>query len=288
MQRREEGLGYWLVASPPPEQLTLWVRVRRAFLRHRQAGKLRPATCELPLEMGVDVFSSEEFIPTSRPVCDGLGHLASPDSFKGWKENRCQVAVAEMKIHALEPLPEPAANKGALLEDLLIRVNRQEWIHLPVAKASLQDALGKKTRVRSVTCLHELGHARSCSQWLSPVRIGVRTGTRGISALPHTGWTLDLNEIRESERESFLQEATALKGVAPGRGELLAIFRNVPIEVVSRLRFVRETGTIHYNLTFNPSLRRTRVHDLAAVRDAATDEIHLVAHRTRYRTVFLN
>lgn len=288
MQRREEGLGYWLAARPLPEQLTLWVRVRRAFLRHQQAGRLRPTTRELPLGMGVDVFSAEEFISTSKLVSDGLGYLASPESFKGWRESRCQVDVAEMKIHSLEPLPEPASKKIALLGDLLIRVNRQEWIHFPVARASLQDSLGKKTRVRSVMCLHELGRARSCSQWLSPVRIGVRTGTAGISALPQTGWTLDLNEIKESERESFLREAAALKGVAPGRGELLAIFRNVPIEIVSRLSFTKETGMIHYNLTFNPSLRRTRVHDLAAVRDVSTDEIHLVAHRTRYRTVFLN
>ena len=58
--------------------------------------------------------------------------------------------------------------------------------------------------------------------------------------------------------------------------------------MISRLRFVAEESTIFYTIFDGANRKRTRVHDLAAVRDAANQEIHLVPHRMRYRTVNLN
>lgn len=286
MRRREAGLGYWLAAGPDPEQVTLWARIGRTVLWQRKAGRLKCDASELPLGMEVTVLSPEAFVSSKISVWDGIGNLAVASNCKGGTGHAGN--VEELNVRSIGPLP-PAASKNIVLPgDLPIRPKGQELICSPAVRSMQRNSLESKARLRSVACYHELGPPLSCSQWLTPTRIIVRTGTSGIAGLPQASRTLDLNEMREAEREGFLREAAALRGVPPGRGELLAVFRNVPIEVVSRLSFSKESRTIRYSVILSPSLRRTRVHDLAAVRDVSTEEIHLVPHRTRYRTVFLN
>jgi hypothetical protein len=105
--------------------------------------------------------------------------------------------------------------------------------------------------------------------------------------MPHARRGIDLASLGDGDRLDYLREAEVLRGVPPERGELLAVFRKVPVELVRRIRFLAESGLLLYTITRAPGLQRTRLHDLAAVRNRDSGGVHLVAHRTRYRTAFL-
>lgn len=108
-----------------------------------------------------------------------------------------------------------------------------------------------------------------------------------IGVLPHSRQSLAVKALAESERQSFLREAEAVKGIPSQWLVLIAVFRNVPIEIISRLRFVEDGRCIYYSIAPHAGLTSTRVHDMAAVRDLRNGEIHLVAHRARFRIVML-
>jgi len=105
--------------------------------------------------------------------------------------------------------------------------------------------------------------------------------------MPHARRGIDLGSLGDGDRLDYLREAEVLRGVPPERGELLAVFRKVPVELVGRIRFLAESGLLLYTIARTPGLQRTRLHDLAAVRNRDSGGVHLVAHRTRYRTAFL-
>lgn len=109
-----------------------------------------------------------------------------------------------------------------------------------------------------------------------------------ISKLPHTIRGVGVETLKDSECKSFLREAEALKGIPAESAELLAVFRHVPIEVISRLRFIEEGNVISYGISPAPRPTSTRVHDMAAVRDEVSGEIYLIPHRTRFRAVSLS
>jgi hypothetical protein len=123
---------------------------------------------------------------------------------------------------------------------------------------------------------------------LIPRNPAVRTMVSKISMLPHRRASVDITTLEDSDYQGFLQEARVIKGVPTDRGELLGVFRHVPVEVISRLRYMAEERVIIYSIANTSRRTRTRVHDMAAVRDSSSQEIHLIPHRTRYRTVFLN
>lgn len=105
--------------------------------------------------------------------------------------------------------------------------------------------------------------------------------------MPHSRRSVDLDALSSQERAGFLREAEQVRNVAANNGELLAIFRKVPIELVLQIRFVAEKSLLLFTVATTSGLSRTRVHDLAAVGDRESGKVHLVAHRTRYQTAFL-
>jgi hypothetical protein len=109
-----------------------------------------------------------------------------------------------------------------------------------------------------------------------------------ILRLPHTRKSVPVETLGDSECKSFLREAEALKGVRADCAELLAVFRHVPIEVISRLRFVADEKVLRYSIVSGPVPTSTRVHDMAAVRDASSREVVLIPHRAQFRAVLLN
>lgn len=111
--------------------------------------------------------------------------------------------------------------------------------------------------------------------------------TAKISELPHRRASAEVVGLEDSERNSFLREAEVLKRIPSDRAELLAVFRHVPIEMISRLRFLADSREILYAIQEEPKRTQTRVHDLAVIRDAANQEIHLVPHRTKSRSILL-
>ena len=283
MRRKQASLGYWLSSGSTTDGLTIRARLGKALLRVIGGGKV--STGSFPLDVEASVASSDVITGLQAVVADGIGSLAPVDS--AWSGRNHPRNAEVSKVCSVAPLPPAESRRATLPGDIPVRVRSAACID-PAAVHSLQPlSSSERVRVRSVTCLHDLIDIRSCSQWLTG-RAVVRNATREILAVPQAGSSVDLREVKESERAGFLHEAEVLKGIHIGSGELLAIFRNVPIELVSRMSFDGERRAIHFNVALSPSLRRTRVHDLAAVRDISTGEIHLVPHRVQYRTVFLN
>jgi hypothetical protein len=108
-----------------------------------------------------------------------------------------------------------------------------------------------------------------------------------IALLPHARESVQIEMITAAERRSFLREAEALKGIRADRAELLVVFRHIPIEYISRMRFVAEKRVLLYSIATQCGTS-TRVHDMAAVRDLESQEVHLIPHHTQFRGVSLS
>jgi len=125
------------------------------------------------------------------------------------------------------------------------------------------------------------------SGMLIPVNPSIKSMVSGISNLPILQKSIDLDVLSDTEKQSYLKEAEKKKGLSADKCELLAVFRYVPIEVISRLHFQDEAKSIVYSISSGLNRSRTRVYDVMVVRDDS-DEIHVIPHSTRNRMVFLN
>jgi hypothetical protein len=121
-----------------------------------------------------------------------------------------------------------------------------------------------------------------------PVALGNRIIFSQLLELPYIRISIDPNLLATAEYAGFLREVEIIKGMTADRCELLAVFRHIPIEIIAHLRFLAERNILVYKISTEMRRTQTRVHDLAAIRDNDSKEIHLIAHRTRCRTVFLN
>ncbi len=112
--------------------------------------------------------------------------------------------------------------------------------------------------------------------------------TNTISRFPHTRRGLVPHQIEQTEIGSHLNEARAIKGVPPEDASLIAVFRSVPVELISHLRFDESRMLLLFRLVPSKGRCLTHVYDLAAVKDMSTGRLHLIPHRTRNRTVMLS
>jgi hypothetical protein len=109
-----------------------------------------------------------------------------------------------------------------------------------------------------------------------------------IELFPYKRISLQISELLDSECKSFLHEAEAIKGVPADRAELLAVFRNIPIEMISKMRYLAEKKIILYTICRGVRRTHTRVHDMAAIRDTGSQDVFLIPHRSRFQSVCLN
>lgn len=116
----------------------------------------------------------------------------------------------------------------------------------------------------------------------------VRDKTVRMKEYPHIRSGIDLERLDPQEHEGFLREAESQKGVPVSRGELLALFRNVPVEIISKVHYIEEKKLLLYTLDNERNPARTRLHDLGVVRDSAAAKTHLVVHRTQFKSVSMS
>ena len=109
-----------------------------------------------------------------------------------------------------------------------------------------------------------------------------------VSSIPIRQTGIDITALPESEYNGYVQEAVQIKGIPADKCELIALFRHVPIEVISKLHFHNDAKEIVYSLSSKLNRSRTRVYDLMVIREASRKEVHLVPHRTRSRAVVLS
>jgi hypothetical protein len=166
-------------------------------------------------------------------------------------------------------------------------VNSPELIRIPAMKAPSLILDGDGVGVCRISILTDTVPVRDVSQRCRLSEPAVRDRTSKMMAYPHIRSGVLLERLVPEERDGFLREAENLKGVPAGQGELLAIFRNVPVELISKAHYLEERKLLLYTLDCQRTAARTRLHDMGIVRDNLAGKTHMVVHRTQFKSVSL-
>jgi hypothetical protein len=275
MWRSEERLAFWLTGGSPPARPKRSTWIGRLRLR-----QLPVVINDLPLNIDGETASLDEALSAEANVKDGLGTLFetssendSPNGSGYWTSVPVG-SIGPLDTAVVRRISMPNAHRTRVRQEMLVIVPKsrsatteiESHIHMV---ESLED---RPVRVQDYPLLlsHPAIHA-----------------TAKISELPHRRASTEVVGLEDSERKSFLREAEVLKRIPSDRAELLAVFRHVPIEMISRLRFLADSREILYAIQEEPKKTQTRLHDLAVIRDAGNQEIHLVPHRTKSRSILL-
>ena len=277
------------------ERIADWLAGRRARVGPQSAWQLRKglrpglaafpnAVKEKSLQLGAVTGGLDEALLFDSHVRDGLeclgqSHERSESGPGGPDLSAARTDSVDLLLAArVSPLKLPDAKA--------VGVRQEKLIAGPGCRAFSMDTL--KSAVRAENCFAQAPPKVANGERLLLGKAEIGKLIPRIELFPHRRTSVEIGCLPDSERASFLKEAEALKGLRADRAELLAVFRHVPIEMVSRMRFLSGKRIILYTLSCGPRRTTTRVHDMAAVRDAASQEIHLVPHRTRFRSVSLN
>jgi len=241
------------------------------------------AVMEKPLQFGIVARGLEDALVLDSRVRDGLECLGLLRERPASRADRPEMAAAE--LHGVDLLGAAAVHPLRLPDGQAVKIREERLLSGPACRSVAPDVL--KGAVRSVDSFAQAPPKITDGKPLlmGEAQIGKRVPR--IELLPHRRASVNVGRLPESERMSFLREAEALKGLSADRAELLAVFRHIPIEMVSQMRFFSGNKVILYTLLRGLRRTTTRVHDMAAVRDAASQDVHLVPHRTKCRVVTL-
>jgi len=284
MWRREERLKYWLENGGQTQKTSSKPGLKEKLFLKLQLWQFAGVVKEVSLGVCTNAINLDCELIKSTQVKDGLGILGRhsspsynfPDDFTD----------SNTFIRQLE-LMETARVVNLQLPDESHAQVRQEKLAITPMHRSVQVSI----RAADVSMF------KSLSSQMLKVRDGkrllvthpsIQILTSQISELPHTRPSIRIDQMKDTERKGFLREAEVLKGLPSDRAELLAVFRHVPIEVVARLRLLADQKAILYSISRQSKPTQTRVYDMAAIRDSASQEVYLIPHRAQYRSVSLN
>jgi hypothetical protein len=292
MWRSEEKLAFWLSGRDPSPKSG-----RSAWLKKLHARQFTAVVKAASLDIRIRTVSLDDAIPADTMVFDGLGLLSvtTPPT-----ELRQVAAALDCSRDRQLAEPEPEATSKNIHEAALLRAAAVQSLAMPDAQKAIirQGRLIAPPNMRST----QVGFNRNAVRTLESFRdhpVDIKDGRRmlleppairtseKISRLAHRRKSVDLGRLQDLELRSFLREAEVLKQVPADRAELLAVFRSIPIELISRLRYLAGRKEILYSTACGSMRTRTNVHDMAAIRDSASQEVYLVPHRTKSRPVFL-
>ncbi len=250
-------------ATGPTRSWCRWLACRAASFR----------VLELDVRIGVKV---SQFCPVDvAGVLDGLGFLrqAMMDSKSGRRARQLAAATPVSSIAMLQP---GACHEGALP------------LPTPTVRECVDgvDLRRRGSSVRSATLLEIARCPDQSTEWAFPRAPAVHNATERIVRMPQMRVAAPREALTLRDCEGYLREAEVLKGVPVDSGELLAVFRRVPVEGVARLRFVASERLLLFTMAAGRCGGVWHLHDVAAVRDA-NGATHLVAHRTRFQTAVL-
>jgi hypothetical protein len=277
MWRREEKLGYWLTAPPTAQKPDLATKFGRILFRKTGLGNISAAISEQGLSIDANAIGLEVEFDTTAGIKDGLSALgSSSDRLAGFK---CEIRHSEL-------LGAVVVRNMTLPNERRARI-RQAPVAILTNLRSTNPVFPAPV-VRTPECvLITLPGVGAKGADLSAI-VGNRIMFSQLLDLPYVRSSIDVNLLPAADYESFLREAEILKGLPANVCELLAVFRNVPIEHISNLSYLADRNIIVYRISAESHRTRTRVHDMAAVLNTASREIHLVPHRARYRSAILN
>lgn len=237
-----------------------------------------------PLTLQTKAICLSEALSASAVIKDGFASIKTPKNPMGeWMKGLAEAAgpvreEALLRNVRVCGMKLPEVSRVYVREEpmSLVSVARSFALHIKPCAVHASDVL-----------IGRGSSARDGNRFL--MRSAVIPATRYKMALqPHRRDSVRIESLKEADRESFLREAESLKGIPADRSELLGVFRHVPIEVISRMRFVAKGRVLLYSIAGKPCPSSTRVHDMAAVFDAGNRAVYLIPHRTRFRSVSLN
>jgi hypothetical protein len=275
MWRRNERLGYWLKEPRKDQKRGEAPGFGQRLVRRFSLGDLSAAVSDCPLRIEAVAEAIDPGMDALLPVRDGLAIFGDGPDYPF--EFACRTKEESLiKDASVRSLGLPEGQKVRIRNVDAIRPatarSANPVLRAPVVKEGALVPPATVVAQESVISA-AIGHKIMISQ---------------IIDLPHFRKSADIKRMAEAEYQSFIREAEILKSIPAERGELLAVFRHVPIEMISQLRFVADRNAIEYSVSMNSQRTQTRVHDMAAVRNVVSGEIHLFAHRTSYRTAFIN
>jgi hypothetical protein len=217
-------------------------------------------------------------------VVDGLGSIggAMPGVDARRTAQRIASAMRVVEVGLIRIRPARNLDAGSLR-----RVGVRELQTIPVirTRACQFAALTDRARILSTPLIREAVPARSLDG--IELRASTREATSRIVRMPQIRSGDPPELLSLSECENCLREAQATRGIPADDAELLSVFRRVPVEGVTRIRFIESSRLLFFVLGVDYKPRRTRVHDVMAVRSVSTGQVHLVTHRTRYQAAVL-
>jgi hypothetical protein len=281
MWRREERLAYWLASGQASKEPSIvgWLKEK---LRLRFS--LFPNSVKedsMPLE--TQMLGGEEDLAIDTRVQDGL------TSMNAWTERsiaECRHDGYSCRTHSIELLA------SAQVKDLKLP-NKQE---APIKQMNpiIQGTCRSLSIDIAKGAIHEPGYFINAlpkiidrkQSLIGKVQVG--NWLSHIEIFPYKRTSLQIGELSDSECKGFLREAEAIKGIPVDRAELLAVFRHIPIEMISKMRYLAENKVILYTICRGIRRTHTRVHDMAAIRDTGSQEVFLIPHRSRFQSAYLN
>jgi hypothetical protein len=277
MWRREEKLRRWLTAPHSAQKPDLATRLGRTLLRRAGLGNLSAAVSEQILNISANAIGLDVEFDSTAGIKDGLSALVnSPDRLAGF----------ECEIKRLGLLGCVAIRNLTLPNEQRARIRQTPVVILSSLRS--MDPVFSAPVVRTPECVQITLPGVGAKRADLSANVGNRIMFSQLLELPHVRSGIDINLLSAADYESFLHEAEILKNLPANGCELLAVFRNVPIELISNLSYLADRNVIVYRISAKSHRTRTRVHDMAAVLNTASQEIHLVPHRARYRSAFLN
>jgi hypothetical protein len=289
MWRRETRLAYWLSQDNKQGIPNTAGRFKEKIL-HQIHSVVSPCAIHTAwLGMEPSLINLERELTVQSEVLDGFSHVnPTPDSSQSdpWERNLSMTDSFEGAVYSLGLLdPKTAIRDVAPMNGERLRIHSGMLkISSPLHNIVLRDG---KSAVRNIECqLHGSCPIENGRQWILK-EAPVKSDLSKPSELSFERRSLDIDSLQDSERQGFLKEGEMMRHIPAERSELLAVFRSVPIEIITHLQYLDDKKMILYRISNEPRRTQTRLHDLAAIRDTADQEIHLVTHRAQYKTVLM-
>lgn len=225
---------------------------------------------------------------SAQTVQDGLGRLGNLDlPIEAAEARSAARPAAIVYVKGVNLVATGRSRIRELSGEIKTIVKPHEPITLPAVQPVKFRQLDSGIKICSPCLIQSAGQVLSGGARFLLIEPGIHDGTRRMKFYPHARRSISLSDISLQIRESFLREGEVLKGISRQKGELLGVFRCVPVSMISKIRFLEQRSLILYTLDNTQLRSRMRIHDLAAIRNPDDKETHLVSHRTRYKTAFL-
>jgi hypothetical protein len=283
MWRREVGLAYWLKNKHSTGSLPYKRKKREKLWRRVQVRNLIKSVQDCPLNIHSRTSSFEGMFHFYCDIKNGL------DTFN--------VVVSQPDPKGPECIEtETLIHKAGLIGDtpiLPLEFTNEDNVQVRQALLNIvpycrRFGVGIGPAPVHIPALVQLRLPRTAGKGaLISGQTAIISKTSQAFDLPIHQTSVDIESLTDSEKLSFLQEAEHRRGFPSDECELIAFFRHVPIEMISKLHFLNDEKAIIYNISSGLNRSRTRVYDVMVIRDGS-NEIHIVPHGTRNRTVVFN